>query len=261
MPFRELAMTAWSFATVLIRNDPLVTFGFRSAMMSNAITRSATAKLEATDFQIGQVASKEAPAALGKLDETWYFDAAAVAMARVAEPMDARNEVRSALASLELRVLRVAGDMLVLGRVLRNMIKRGEDDADIPESQESQDLDTSGPLLCATSYHGYLAVPWQHLAAPDNELGAVLCIFASLAVLVSADAKLEGESAHGLRQAKTEAGSLRDSTYGDGAETWCDRLFLHSYYLGLVLSGLLAMEIAMERDGWGWSPAVSIFVI
>lgn len=330
MPFQELAMTAWSFSTLLIGNGPFV----------NDIAELATAKLETTNFRLCGLGSKEAcPAemvtalagALQNLgaDTSQYLTAAASSLARVAEPLDAAARTTnhdSSVADLTDEVPTVLATYPGIAFIFKPKgwsvnVNRdtaaglGDDDA-AEDSQESQaapkltawlqselaprfpicedhsvqhgivhrlDLETSGPMLCATSYQGYLTalllfasrkVTKEYVCLCKGWLSSQVCFLdAPLLYGEYQNLEIEGEGAHGLRQAKTEvlivghftdpAGApvsllqirlhtgrrhqirahlryeghplIGDRTYGDGAEPWCDSLFLHSYHLGLTI--------------------------
>lgn len=338
MPFQELAMTAWSFSTLLIGNDPFV----------KEIAEAATAKLETTNFRLCGFGSKEAcPAemvtalagALQSLgaDTSQYLTAAASSLARVAEPLDAAARTTSydSVADLTDEVPTVLATHPGIAFIFKPKgwsvnVNRdtaaglGDDDA-AEDSQESQaapkltawlqaelaprfpicgdhtvqhgvvhrlDLDTSGPMLCATSYQGYLIALLLFASRKVTKEYVCLCkgwlsnkvrffeaplLYGEYQTLSSQGRhtlrpELEGEGAHGLRQAKTEvltvghftdpAGApvslvevrlhtgrrhqirahlryeghplIGDGIYGNGAEPWCDSLFLHSYHLGLT---------------------------
>lgn len=259
MPFRELAMTAWSFANVLFHHEPVV----------SAIAAAALPALDKTAFEIcGRGAAEACPVEMvaslaGSLKElnavpTEYMDCVAAAIQKAAKDIDVDRiqpafEPDPTISDAGPSVLEIGKDLLVLwkpsgwvvnvrreasaGFAEEDML--GEEPADQalllapwlaqnlgpvspisadPDAQHGilhrLDAETSGPLVCATSYTGYALAMLQF--GSRNVIKEYLCLchgWLSPQVKMLEQplqygerqaADLEGQPTTRLRAAKTE---------------------------------------------------------
>eukprot|EP00439_Symbiodinium_sp_Y106_P080368 s712_g19.t1 len=267
MPFRELAMTAWSSGNALSHHEPAVTAAGTAALPA----------LEKTAFEIcGRGAQEACPVEMvaslaGSLKELnavppEYMDCAAAAIQKAAKDVDGDRmqtafEPDPTISDAGPAVLEVGKDLLVLWKpsgwvvnvrreasagfaeedmlgeepgdqalllapwIAQNLGPRSPISAD-PDAQHGilhrLDAETSGPLVCGTSYTGYALAMLQF--GSRNVIKEYLCLchgWLSPQVKMMEQplrygerqaADLEGQPTTKLRAAKTEILSVAHFT-------------------------------------------------